>query len=90
MKLLSRNLVNLSTKDALDSLAHVSRYELNSGNLYNVFFIEARYFGFEEVCCKTNKIIKEERALDEYDYKIDIFFNDKERDLGWNLMFKDW
>ena len=90
MKLLSRNLVNLSTKDVLDSLGHVSRYELNNGNSYNVFFIEARYFGFEEVCHKTNKIIKEERALDEYDYKIDIFFKDKERDLGWNLMFKDW
>ena len=90
MKLLNRNMVNLSTKDNDDSLGHVSRYRLSSGNLYNVFFIEARYFGFEEICKDSGKIIKEERALDEYDYKIDIFFKDEERNLGWNPMFKDW
>ena len=90
MILLDRNLVNLSTKSNPDSLGHVSRYQLDSGNLYNVFFIEARYFGFEEICYKTKKIIREVRTLDEYNYKIDIFFKDKDRDLGWNPTFKDW
>jgi len=90
MNLLSRSLVNLSTKKNNDSLGHVSRYELSNGNSYNVFFIEARYFGCEEVCFKTGKIIKEERSLSEYDYRIDLFFKDQDRDLGWDSMFKDW
>ena len=90
MMLKQRNLINLGTNNSPNTLGHVSKYRLNNGNLYNVFFIEARYFGYEEICCKTGKIIKEDRSLGEYDYKIDLFFKDRDRDLGWDSTLKDW
>ena len=87
MKLLDRTLVNLSSKEEPDRLGHISLYKLNNDNLYYVYFIEARYFGCKEVDCKTNKTIKEERISDEYHYNLDLFFNDKDRYLGWDRMF---
>ena len=87
MKLLDRTLVNLSSKEEPDRLGHISLYRLNNNNLYYVYFIEARYFGCQEVEYKTNTIIKDERISDDYHYSIDLFFNDKNRYLGWDRMF---
>ena len=83
MILRDRRLVSLVTKADPNILGHVSRYELDSGNIYNIFFIESRYFGFEEICRDTGKIIKEERSLSEYNYKIDILFKEFGKKLAW-------
>jgi len=87
MKLLDRTMVNLGSKDNPDLLGHISLFELNNNNLYYLYFIEARYFGCKEVDSKTNKTIKEERISDEYHYNLDLFFNDRDRYLGWDEMF---
>ena len=79
MKLLKRTLVDLSSKRDRDKLGHISLYKLSNGNLYYVYFIEARYFGCKEVTPNTNKVVKEERALSNYHYSLDLFFNDKNR-----------
>ena len=87
MKLLDRTLVNLSSGTRQDLLGHISLYELNSGNYYYVYFIEARYFGMKEVDWKEDKVMKEHRSDNEYHYSLDLFFEDKNRYLGWNKMF---
>ena len=90
MKLAGRSLINLSSKERPGELGHISYYILDNGNKHNVFFIEEKYFGSEEVCCSSGRIISEDRVLSEYDYKIDIFFKDPDRSLGWDSDFVDW
>ena len=90
MRLVNRSLINLSSKDRPGELGHISSYILENGNKHNVFFIEERYFGSEEICALSGKIINEDRAIKEYDYKIDIFFKDPDRNLGWDPDFIDW
>ena len=88
MILRRKGLVNLATRASLDMSGHISSYELSNGNTYNVFFIEARYFGAEEICLKTGKTIREYRSSNEYDYKIDFLFKDDSRFIGWENIFK--
>tara|TARA_B100000131_G_scaffold7812_1_gene8103 strand:- start:2784 stop:3050 length:267 start_codon:yes stop_codon:yes gene_type:complete len=83
-----KGLLDLATRTSLDMSGHISSYELSNGNTYNVFFIEARYFGAEEICLKTGKIIREYRASNEYDYKIDFMFKDSSRLLMHKRTFK--
>ena len=87
MKLLDRTMVNLSSKHEKDLSGHISLYELPSGNLYYVYFIESRFYYAKEVSRRTNKIVKEETSEHDYHYSIDIFFNDKNRYLGWDELF---
>tara|TARA_Y100000034_G_C6624215_1_gene272220 strand:- start:153 stop:416 length:264 start_codon:yes stop_codon:yes gene_type:complete len=82
MKLLGRDLIDLSDKNNPDRLGHVSVYKLKNNNTYKVFYIEARYFGMNEVD-SNNNTVNSDRSLDDYDYKIDIYFGDKARSLGW-------
>lgn len=84
MILLGKTMVNLSSKRRADLLGHISLYELPSGNHYYVYFIEQRFYAAKEICPKTKKIIKEESSDNDYHYSVDIFFNDKDRYLGWN------
>ena len=82
MKLINRNLVDLDSKDMPKGLGHVSRYRLKNGNKHVLYFIEARYFGFDEFYLETDRIINQGRSLDDYDYKLDSYFNDERRSLG--------
>jgi len=87
MKLLDRTMVNLSSKHEKDLLGHISLYELPSGNLYYVNFIEARFYSAKEIDRRTGKVVKEEGSENDYHYSIDIFFNDKSRYMGWKEVF---
>jgi len=89
MELLDRTMVNLSSKRKPDILGHISLYELGSGNLYYVYFVEGRFYSAKEIDVKTKKTLVEESSDNDYHYSIDIFFNDKSRYLGWSKMFGD-
>jgi hypothetical protein len=80
-------MVNLSSGTRQDLLGHISLYEKSNGNLYYVYFVEAKYYAAKEIDPKTNNIISEEGSDNDYHYSIDIFFNDKARYLGWTRMF---
>jgi hypothetical protein len=77
-------MVNLASSTRPDLLGHISLYELPSGNYYYVYFVEKRFYAAKEICYKSNKIIREESSDNDYHYNIDIFFNEKDRRLGWN------
>ena len=83
MILLDRTMVNLGSSRAPNLLGHISYYKLNSGNSYYVYYIEERFYAAKEICKDTGKIIKEEASDNDYHYNVDIFFNDKDRYLGW-------
>jgi hypothetical protein len=87
MKLLDKTMVNLSSNTRPNLLGHISLYKKTNGNLYYVYFVEAVYYAAKEVDFKTKKILKEETSDNDYHYNIDIFFNDKDRYLGWEEMF---
>jgi hypothetical protein len=87
MKLLDRTLVNLGRTFEGDSLGHISLYQKPNGNLYYVYFIEARYFGMKEIDTTTDSIVEQDRTSPDYHYSLDIFFEDKTRYLGWDRMF---
>lgn len=87
MKLLDRTMVNLGSSRAPDLLGHITLYELDSGDLYYIYYIENRYYASKEVCKDTKKILRERGSDNDYHYNVDIFFNDKERHLGWSLPF---
>jgi len=82
MKLIERTLVNLADSTSQNLLGHISLYEKSNGNLYYVYFIEAKYYAAKEVDPKTNNIIREEGSDNDYHYSVDILFNDKARQLG--------
>ena len=83
MKLLSRTLVDLSSKNTGNLTGHISVYKMDNGNLYYVYFIEARYYASKEIDPITKKIIKERGSISNYHYSVDLFFYDKARHLGW-------
>lgn len=84
MILKNKTAVNLSS-NLYDKLSgHISIYELPSGNLYYVYFVEDKFYAAKEVCCKTNRVVEEEASDNEYHYSIDIFFNDPDRYTGWS------
>ena len=78
MKIKERVLVNLSHKNISDLLGHITTYEKSNGNIYAVYYIEERYFGFKETDPSGN-IIEEGRMNEEYDYIIDRIFDLPER-----------
>ena len=49
MKLINKTLVNLSRGLKDSALGHISIYEKKNGNIYYVYYVEARYFGCKEV-----------------------------------------
>jgi len=83
VKLLSRTLVDLSSKNTGNLTGHISVYKMDNGNLYYVYFIEARYYASKEIDPITKKIIKEKGSISNYHYSVDLFFYDKARHLGW-------
>ncbi len=87
MNLLDRTMVNLGSSRAPDLLGHITLYELDSGNLYYVYYIENKFYASKEVCRDTKKILSERGSDNDYHYNVDIFFNDKDRHLGWSFPF---
>ena len=83
MNLISKKMVDLDSRESPGKFGHVSQYRLANGNKYLVYFIEARYFGFDEFHLDTDKLVNQGRSLDDYDYRIDSYFHDEARDLGW-------
>ena len=67
-----------------DHEGDICKYELPSGNLYYVYFVEGQFYAAKEICCKTNRVVEEEASDNEYHYSIDIFFNDPDRYTGWS------
>ena len=84
MILLDRTMVNLGSSRAPNLLGHISLYELTSGNLYYVYYIEEKFYAAKEICKETNKVLREKGSDNDYHYSVDIFFNDKERYMGWS------
>lgn len=84
MLLKNRIMVNLSCLAEPNLLGHISVYELQSGNTYYVYCIEQRFYAAKEVCKDTGKIIMEESSDNDYHYRVDLFFNDESRYMGWN------
>ena len=87
MKLIGKTLVNLSRGLKDSALGHISMYEKRNGNMYYVYYVEARYFGCKEVDPILNKTVLEERSDDDYHYSLDTFFNDESRYFGWDIEF---
>lgn len=78
MRLKERVLVNLSHKNISDLLGHISTYEKSNGNIYTVYYIEEKYFGFKETDLDGN-IVDEGRMKEEYNYILDRLFDLPER-----------
>ena len=74
MKLLDRTMVNLASSRAPALLGHISLYELPTGNLYYVYYIEEKFYAAKEICKDTNKILNEKGSDNDYHYNVDIFF----------------
>lgn len=83
MFLKNRIMVNLSSLSEPNLLGHISTYELPSGNTYYVYSIEQEFYAAKEVCKDTGRVISEESTDNDYHYRVDLFFNDKERYMGW-------
>ena len=78
MKLLHRTMIDLSDRESKDRIGHISTYSLKNGFEYRVYYIEARYFGADKIDF-DGSVVESNRTYDDYDYKIDIYFNDVDR-----------
>ena len=76
-------MVDLSDADNPDRLGHISTYELNNGDTYKLYFLEARYFSLKQTD-KEGNLVRQESANAEYHYSLDMMFNNKDRHLGWD------
>ena len=84
MKLLRKYLIDLSDWHTKDRLGHISYYKSSEGKEHHVFFIEERYFG-SDVISGDGKVIFSDRALDDYDYKLDSYFYEESRRTPFGL-----
>ena len=58
MRLLKREFFNTEK----NQIGHVSTYEKSDGNIYMVYFLEERYFSFQEYSC-DGRLLDEGCAL---------------------------
>lgn len=84
MKLLDRTMVDLKNKYSPNLLGHIAVYELKSGVLYYLYFIEEKFYYSKKVDPVSFKIIEEESSKNDYHYSVDISFADKSKYLGWD------
>tara|TARA_B100000579_G_scaffold374946_1_gene339474 strand:- start:268 stop:528 length:261 start_codon:yes stop_codon:yes gene_type:complete len=78
MKLIKRIGVDLSDFKNKNRTGHISEYILKNGNRYFLYFLEMKYFGFKKTDC-DGKILESGCSEDEHDYRIDIYFEDRDR-----------
>ena len=83
MRFMNRTMVDLGDRHMSDRLGHISTYEKKNGNVYKVYFIEARYFGFKEIDL-NGLVVSSGRSSDDYHYSLDVMFEDETRFLKWN------
>ena len=84
MKLVKKYLVDLSDRTNKDRLGHVSYYIKQNGEEHRVFFIEKRYFGADTLS-HNGEVVRSDRSIGDYDYKLDIYFNEKSRRMPFVL-----
>ena len=86
MFLRNRIMVNLSCPAEPNLLGHISVYDLSCGNTYYVYSIEQQFYAAKEICKDTGRVVSEESSDNDYHYRVDLFFNDKSRYMGWNAV----